>query len=210
MNRNISRAIQQVDFAAALVTPFAANAESNFQTGAGALNATAKVDFTITIPKVLFLQVGTGTLLANNGAINLITFNVPAADVGNGTAVAATAGSGDLGNGTVTAMVRGNGGNVTLGASTLGAISNGAGDTIPWTQITTTPATLSTATVLSAPTLANGASSNVTLTAVNKVVNQDARWTYAMPTAPSSRLARTAASTPTTGACSTPRRCPRP
>jgi hypothetical protein len=137
------------------------------------------VDFTITIPKVLFLQVGTGTLFANNPAVNLITFNVPAANVGNGTAVAATAGSGDLGNGTVTAIVRGNAGNVTLVASTLGAINNGAGDSIPWSQVTTTPASLSTATVLSAPTLANGASSNVTLTAVNKIVNQDARWTYA-------------------------------
>ncbi len=178
MNRNISRAIQQVVFAAALVTPFAANAESNFQTGAGALNATANVDFTITIPKVLFLQVGTGTIYANNSAVNLITFTVPAANVGNGTAVAATAGSGDLGNGTVTAMVRGNAGNVTLGASTLGALGNGAGDSINWSQITTTPATLTTATVLSAPTLANGASTTVGLTAVNKVVNQDARWTY--------------------------------
>ena len=179
MNRNISRAIQQVVFAAALVTPFAANAESSFQTGAGALTATANVDFTITIPKVLFLQVGTGTIYANNNAINLITFTVPAANVGSGTAVAATAGSGDLGNGTVTAMVRGNAGNVTLVASTLGAIGNGAGDSIDWSQITTTPATLNTATVLAAPTLANGSSNTVGLTAVNKVVNQDARWTYA-------------------------------
>jgi hypothetical protein len=179
MNPKISRALKQVALAAALVAPFAASAESNFQTGAGALSAAANVDFTITIPKVLFLQVGTGTLFANNPAVNLITFNVPAANVGNGTAVAATAGSGDLGNGTVTAIVRGNAGNVTLGASTLGAINNGAGDSIPWSQVTTTPASLSTATVLSAPTLANGASSNVTLTAVNKIVNQDARWTYA-------------------------------
>lgn len=179
MNRNISRALRQTALVAVLVAPFAANAESNFQTGAGALSATANLDFTITIPKVLFLQVGTGTLFANNTAVNLITFNVPAANVGNGTAVAATAGSGDLGNGTVTAMVRGNAGNVTLGATTLGAINNGTGDSIAWSQVTTTPASLSTATVLSAPTLANGASSNVTLTAVNRIVNQDARWTYA-------------------------------
>jgi hypothetical protein len=178
MNRNISRAIQQVVIAAALVTPFAANAESSFQTGGGLLTATANVDFTITIPKVLFLQVGTGTIYANNNAVNLITFTVPAANVGNGTAVAATAGSGDLGNGTVTAMVRGNAGNVTLGATTLGAIGNGSGDSIDWSQITTTPAALTTGTVLAAPILANGSSTTVGLTAVNKVVNQDARWTY--------------------------------
>jgi len=178
MNRNLSRVIQQVVLAAALVTPFAANAESSFQTGAGALTATANVDFTITIPKVLFLQVGTGTQFANNGGVNLITFNVPAANVGDGVALGATSG-GDLGNGIVTAMVRGNGGNVTLGATTLGAIGNGTvGETIPWSQITTTATTLLTGTVLPAPTLANGASTTVGLTAVNKVVNQDARWTY--------------------------------
>jgi hypothetical protein len=98
--------------------------------------------------------------------------------VGDGTPVAATSG-GDLGNGVVTAMVRGNAGNVTLGASTLGAINNGtAGDSISWSQITTTPTALNTATVLPAPALADSAIPNITLTAVNKVVNQDARWTY--------------------------------
>jgi hypothetical protein len=163
---------------AALLAPLAANAESSFVTGAGALTATARVDFTIVIPKVLFLQVGTGTLNANNATINLITFNVPAANVGDGTVIAATAGSGDVGNGTVSARVRGNGGNVTLSAATLGAINNGAGDTINWTEITTTPAAWTTGTTLAAPPLTNG-TTNITLTAVNKVVNQDARWTYA-------------------------------
>ncbi len=42
--------------------------------------------------KVLFLQVGTGTLFANNGTIDLIEFVVPAANVGDGNPVAATAG----------------------------------------------------------------------------------------------------------------------
>lgn len=156
----------------------AARAESNFQTGSGALTATARVDFQITIPKILFLQVGTGTLFTNVATINLIDFTVPAASIGNATPVTASLASGDLGSGVVTAVVRGNNGNITLNATTPGAISNGSGDSINWTEITTTAAANTTGTVLAAPTLVNGASANVTLTAVNKVVNQDAKWTY--------------------------------
>jgi|APFre7841882630_1041343.scaffolds.fasta_scaffold11610_3 hypothetical protein len=154
-----------------------ARAESSFQTGAGALTATARVDFRITIPKILFLQVGTGTLYANNVAVDLIDFVVPAASIGNGTPVAATAGSGNLGNGTVTAIVRGNGGNIGLTSVATGALSNGA-DSINFSEITTTAAALTTGTILTPPTLANGTSGSVTLTAVGKVVNQDAQWTY--------------------------------
>jgi hypothetical protein len=181
MNRTLSRALKGIALAAVVAAPFAANAESNFQTGAAnaVLNATAKVDFTIIIPKVLFLQVGTGALFANNGAVDMITFDVPAAAVGNGVAVNAAAASGDLGNGTVTAMVRGNGGNVTLSATTPGAIGNGAGDSISWGQITTTAAALNTANVLPAPVLVNGNSAAIPIAPVaGKIVNQDARWTY--------------------------------
>ncbi len=156
----------------------AARAESNFQTGAGALTATARVDFRITIPRILFLQVGAGTLYANNTAIDLIDFVVPAANIGNATPVVATAASGNLGNGTVTAIVRGNGGNIGLTSVATGALSNGAGSSINWSEITTSAAALTTATVLTPPTLANGTSANVPLTAVGSVVNQDAQWTY--------------------------------
>jgi len=178
MNRNLSRALKGLALAAAFAAPLAANAESNFVTGGGVLNAQARVDFRINIPNTLFLQVGTGALFANNGAIDLIEFNVAAANIGDNNSVAATAGSGDLGNGTVTAIVRANGGNATLGASTAGALGNGAGDSINWNEITTTAAPLNTAVTLPAPVLANGASGNIALAAVNGVVNQDARWTY--------------------------------
>ena len=67
-----------------------------------------------------------------------------------------------------------------LVATNAGALNNGGTDTIPWTQITTTPAALAGyATQLTPPTLANTTSAPVTLTAVNKVVDQGARWTYA-------------------------------
>ena len=160
--------------------PGMASAESSFVTGAGTLTATARVDFRITIPKILFLQVGTGAMFANDATVNLIDFVVPAANIGDGTPVAATALSGDLGNGVVTAIVRGNNGNINLVATNGGALNNGGADTIPWTQITTTPTALAGYTTqLTPPTLANTTSAPVTLTAVNKVVNQGAQWTYA-------------------------------
>lgn len=169
-----------VALVALMAAPLAANAASSFQTGAGTLTATAAVDFTITIPRVLFLQVGTGSFLTTNAAVNLITFSVPAASVGNGTPVAATAGSGDIGNGTVTARVFGNGAaNVSLSATNGGALNDGAGNTISWAQVTTTASALAgVPTLLNPITLVDGATTPVSLPAVAGVVNQGAQWTY--------------------------------
>ena len=164
--------------AAAAFAPSLVHAESNFQTGAGALTAPVRLDFRITVPKILFLQVGTGTNFAVNGTINLIDFVVPATSLGNAVAIPATLASGDLGNGTVTARVVGNNGNVTLISTTLGALGNGLGDTISYSQITTSVAVLTSATALAAPTLADGATTSTTVPAVAKIVNRDARWTY--------------------------------
>lgn len=176
----MSSTLKSLVLGALLTAPFAAQAESTFQTGTGTpLTADARVDFQIRIPKILFLQVGTGTLYASNTAVNLIDFDVPAASVGNGTAVAATLASGDLSNGAVTAIVRGNNGTVTLNASATGALSNAAGDTIDYSQIITTASNLTTATILDAPVLANGASTTVTVNpSPSKVVDRNARWTY--------------------------------
>ena len=77
--------------AATLVTAVAlsagtARAESTFISGAG--TATARLNFSIVIPKFVFLQVGTGTSLASNPFIDPILFDMtltPTA-VGNGTA----------------------------------------------------------------------------------------------------------------------------
>src|SRR3546814_7038041 len=91
--------------AALAVMPMAANAESDYVSGTG--SPSADLDFQIIIPRILFLRVGTGTGFAANGAIDLISFNVPGASLGNGTSVAATAASGALGNGAVTARVLG-------------------------------------------------------------------------------------------------------
>ncbi len=154
----------------AITLPLAARAESNFTTGGGAnITATARVNFSVVIPKFVFLQVGTGTFLAANATIDTITFNVPAANVGNGVAVAATAGSGNLGNGAVTVRVIGNNGNMTLGATGPANLLSGT-DTLAWTQI----ATAVTGGATHPPV--NGAA--VTYTATNKVVNVNGTWTY--------------------------------
>lgn len=167
-HRNTTILASAVAAALALAAPFAANAESNITTGAGAnITATARVDFSVVIPKFVFLQVGTGTLLAANGTIDSILFTVPAGSVGNGTAVSGT--GGNLTAGAVTVRVIGNNGNMTLGA-TAGANLLSGTDTIPWTQVSTAVTGGATHPPI------NGAA--VTFTATNKVVNINGTWTY--------------------------------
>jgi hypothetical protein len=173
-----------VGAALAAALPLVSRAESNVQTGAATATpgATAHVDFQVTIPKVLYLRVGTGSsyttgALTSVGTVDLIQFAPAAASVGNGTPVAGT--GGDLTLGVETAAVVSNGGNVTLNATSGGALGDGAGDTIAYTQITTVATTLTSATALPAPTLVNGTSGNIVLTApASKVIVQDAKWTY--------------------------------
>lgn len=163
-----------------VMAPLTSSAESNIQTGTGALSASSKLDFRITVPKMLYLRVGTSAAgLVTNGTVDLIDYVVPAGNNGDGTVLAATAGSGDLGNGAVTAKVIGNAGNITFTSTTTGALGNGAGDTISFTKIAAASAVLTSAIALPHPTFVDGGTSTpLTLTAVSKVVNQDARWTF--------------------------------
>ena len=171
--------------AAALVAVVAAfsatqaKAESQFQTGSGTLTANARLDFQVVIPKVLFLQVGTGTAFGNNTTVNQIAFTVPAANVGDSSPIAASAASGDLGNGAVTARLVGNNGAIAFSSTTLGALNNGSGDTLSYGQIGVTVAPLTSATALPSPALADGATTNTSITpASGKLVNRDATWTF--------------------------------
>ena len=174
----------------AAAAPLLCHAESTLQNGAASpLTATAHVDFQITIPKFVFLRVGTGTGTAvggwgTNGTIDLITWAPPAGTVGHGVALAGT--GGDLGGGVETAVVVANHGNVTLSSNTLGKLNDGAGDTISYATIKTTASKLTTAQVLPAPALVDGASHSVVVAAVGKVVRRDAKWayTYANATVP--------------------------
>ncbi|MBV8144341.1 MAG: hypothetical protein JO184_04970 [Gammaproteobacteria bacterium] len=186
----ISTVIKAV-LAATAVTPLLCQAESTFNsTGASPSTAVAHVDFQITIPKFIFLRVGTGTGAVNaagvfttapatNGAIDQITWAPGAAVLGNGTAIAGT--GGDLTGGVETAVLVANNGTVTLTSSTAGALNDGgAGDTISYSTITTTASANHTATTLAAPALADGTTTTVTLTptAPSKVIDQDAKWAY--------------------------------
>src|SRR5262245_27365695 len=165
-------------------TPLLCRAESNLNNGAtSSLIATAHVNFQITIPKFIFLRVGTGTGTAAggagvNGTIDLISWAPAPATVGNGVALAGT--GGDLGGGVETAVVMANHGNVTLSSTTLGKLSDGAGDTISYTTIKTTASKLTTNQVLSAPALADGATSTIVIGGMGKgkIVRRDAKWAY--------------------------------
>ena len=177
MNTNLRNNLLKAAVAVAVAAPLFANAESTFTSAGG--STTARLDFQITIPRILFLQVGTGTSMATNATINQIAFTVPAANVGDSSVISASAASGDLGNGVVTARVIGNNGTITFTSQTLGALGNGSGDTISYSQIATAAAANTSATVLAHPALADAATTTVTLTpASGKVMNRDAKWTY--------------------------------
>ncbi len=186
-----SNALKALLGAASLALPLTVSAESNVQSGAGTLNATAHVDFEIVIPQILYLRVGTGSsyttgALTSNPAIDLITFSPTAAQVGSGTAITGT--GGDITGSTETAAIVSNFGSVTLTSTSTGALSDGAaGDSIAFTQITTTATANTYGTTLQAPVLSNGAGSTVTINApATKVIQADAKWafSYANTTTP--------------------------
>lgn len=160
--------------------PVSVYGESRLTTGVTSpVVASAKLDFQIEIPKVLFLRVGTGADHTTNASVNLIAFSVSAANVGDGAAVAATTGSGDLGNGTVTAKVSGNNGTITFTSSTLGPLLNGNGDTISHSEIAASVASLTSLQPLAHPALVDNATTSISVTPDSGgLVNRDARWTF--------------------------------
>jgi len=129
---------------AAVALPLIASAASTYSSGTGALTATATVNFEVFIPQTLYLRVGTGSAypgtLATDNVTDLITFSPAVGSVGNGTAVAGV--GGDIGAGVETAAVLSNSGQtVSLSATEAAAgLTDGSGDFIPFTQITTTAA----------------------------------------------------------------------
>lgn len=162
-----------------IATSTAANAESKFVTGTSSpLTATANLDFTIIIPKFVYIRVGTGTNVANNTTVDNLIYTVPAANVGDGSVISGT--GGDLTGGQVTARVIGNNGTIAFSSQTAGALSNGAGSTISWAQMNVAVATNTTATALAHPALADGATTSINLTPTSgtKVTNLDAKWTF--------------------------------
>lgn len=151
-----------------LIAMTPAFAESQFSTGAGPNTANARLDFQVNIPRFLSFRVGPA-----GAGIEQVVFDVAAANVGNGTAVARTGGL------AVDVALRGNGGAISLTADTTGTslTDSGSGETIPFTQITTTTATGT----ITAPTLVeNGVSAPVAVapTAGTRVTDRTATWAY--------------------------------
>ena len=162
------------------IIPTAANAESKFVTGtATPLTASANLDFTVVIPKFVYVRIGTGTSMANNTNVDNLIYTVPAANVGDSTSIAGA--GGDLTGGQVTARVIGNNGTIAFSSTTLGAMNNGAGDTISYSQMSVAVSTNTSATALASPALIDGGTTSINLTPTSgtKVTNLDAKWTFA-------------------------------
>jgi hypothetical protein len=176
---------------AALVAPILSRAESNITSPAAVgATATARLNFSVVIPSVLYLAVGTNTSMAANATVDALAFTVPAASIGAGTASVVVTG-GDQGVGAVTVRVFSNvggaTGNVSLNSTTTGQLKSGT-DIIPWTDIAVASAPLAATTTgytnagITHPTFNNtvggGAGTLVTLTAASKVVRQEGKWTF--------------------------------
>ena len=177
-SRTTRRLVQVTAALTLAATPLLGMAESNYQTGVAtaAAGAVARLDFSIIIPKVLFLGVGTGsagTAVANNTAIDLVTFDYttnPGA-VGLGTAAGTITGN------VVPVRVLGNNGAISLVASTAGALTDGGTNTIPWSEITAVSSDAANLPSPAIPVTGNGAATNVVVSS-GKVTNRTANWTY--------------------------------
>ena len=142
-------------------------AASNIATGAAAaaISATAALDFRVAVPRIIYLQVGTGTAFAANATVDLVTFSLTAGQVTGGGAVAGTSGA------AITARVLGNGGAVNFSAAGSGTgLTNTGLATIPWSQITGTGSA-----GLPHPTIGGAAT---VLPATLGIVNQTTTFTF--------------------------------
>ena len=162
MKNPCKQVILTASLSIAMLFPNLVSAQSDFQAGAGPLSADASVDFRITIPRILFFQVGTP-----GGTVDLIDFNLAAADVGSGAAVTGT--GGDATGGAVNVNVRSNAGQVTIAHDSDGVSLTGG---IPFTEILTASSNGS----LDAPAL--GIVDVSTPAVAGSLTNETAIWTY--------------------------------
>lgn len=168
--------------AIAAIAPFAAQAESTFVADTiPTAGASAHLDFTITVPKVLSLQIG------NNASVNNLSFGVLSNNVGTGSPIQATGGDLPSPN-AVTVRVFGNIGDLNLNSSVKGPLSNGSGGSVSWDQITVGFGPLTTGTTGFNNTgvlhpafnsaAAGGLGTPISLKATGGVVRQEGSWTF--------------------------------
>jgi hypothetical protein len=146
-----------------------------------AVSASARLDFAVTLGSFLSLQVGSPGSTIDTVGFDLTSLAPPTCTAtplpicfGNGTPVNATT------NPSLAVTVKSNGGKVNLQAKVVTALTSGANNTIPMSQIVLTS---SDAARLPAPLLPDtnpGASVNVTPTDFSgKVTVQSANWSFA-------------------------------
>ena len=173
--------LARVLLVSAAALPLVCSAESNIQTTSGQ-TATAHVDFQITIPKFLFLQVGSGSSYATgvytaNATVDQITWNLTTANVGTGP-IAGTGGVPGPNGTELAALVCNSGNAVTFTSTTTGQLTNTTADTISYANITVAAAAGSFATLLGHPLLVDGGTTTTTVNGAGHVVKADAKWTY--------------------------------
>ena len=144
----------------------------------GANSASAALDFRITVPSVVFLQVGTGAFRQDVGTVDEVAFApTPAEFAAPRQPVAGT--GGDQGSGTVTVRVFGNAGQLTL-SSAATALESGT-DRIDWSEITVVEANDeiphgpfgATGTITPVELALNGSGNSN-----SRVTNLSDQWTY--------------------------------
>ena len=150
-------------------------ADSDSDSGAAPLSASANLDFRVVIPAILRFRVGTD----GNGNIDEIQFDPAVVTLGDGTDTSATSG-GDISPGVVTVSLLSNAGQITITESNNSSgngLDNGAGDFIPYTEILTASSNGD----FPAPALSDAANNDETVTPSSgngKVTNRSGTWTY--------------------------------
>lgn len=151
---------------ALLLAAPAAHAGSSFTTNSsGTLTTSVNLQFSITIPRFVFLRVGAAA------STNTLAYSPTVTQIINSTGVLASGGDTGSGNSDVTVQVVSTAGNVRLTASTGNPNLTSGSNTIPWTTLTASSPTGS----ITAPPFNSG---NTTLNAVAGIVNQSGSWRY--------------------------------
>lgn len=145
-----------------LIAMAPAFAESDFQTGNGALSASADLDVRVIIPRFINFRVGT-----TGATVDTVEFTVAAANVGNTTDVART----NNGGAAIPVSLVSNVGNVSLASAGSGTGLTSGANVLAWTEI---DATSSDAANFPVPAVG----SSVNLTATAGIINRTANWTY--------------------------------
>ena len=171
MNRRRTCAVGLI--ASLALEPNCAIAGSSFATSdATPITASASLDFTIIVPKFVFLRVGTGADMSESTTIDNLVFAVPPDRIGDGSEVPAMSGQ-------IIARVMGNNGSITLSSSTSGPMNNREGDTISYSEIAVTVAPETTGIALAHPPLLDGTANSINLpTTSGNITKLDARWTF--------------------------------